>query len=173
MRLDAYKLCKTRLRTLAEKTGGIGVWEHELHIVAVISVLANCWLIGFTSPQFLDLLDGENGGMGAYCVADQVVLRFRIRGRIVIDGGVQSNPNRFMFHVIFPAGRRRRVRRFRDGCSSWRLLPVGGWEDLILYGMQHLECRLGFCWWLEGGHPSNTSSNQRSPAQLLSNCQQR
>ena len=120
---------------MAKKTGGIGVWEHVLHIVAVISVLTNCWLIGFTSPQFLDLLDGENGGMGAYCVADQVVLRFRIRGRIVIDGGVQSNPNRFMFHVIFPAGRRRRVRRFRDGCSSWRLLPVGGWEDLILYGI--------------------------------------
>ena len=61
MRLDAYKLCKTRRRPLAEKTGGIGVWEHVLHIVAVISVLTNCWLIGFTSPQFLDLLDGENG----------------------------------------------------------------------------------------------------------------
>ena len=53
MRLDAYKLCKGRRRPLAEKTGGIGVWEHLLHIVAVISVLTNCWLIGFTSEQFI------------------------------------------------------------------------------------------------------------------------
>jgi len=52
MRLDAYKLCKGRRRPLAEKTGGIGVWEHVLHIVAVISVLTNCWLMGFTSSQF-------------------------------------------------------------------------------------------------------------------------
>jgi len=49
MRLDAYKLCKGRRRPLAEKTGGIGVWEHLLHIVAVISILTNCWLMGFTS----------------------------------------------------------------------------------------------------------------------------
>ena len=52
MRLDAYKLCKGRRRPLAEKTGGIGVWEHVLHIVAVISVLTNCWLMGFTNSQF-------------------------------------------------------------------------------------------------------------------------
>ena len=52
MRLDAYKVCKGRRRPLAEKTGGIGVWEHLLHIVAVISILTNCWLMGFTSSQF-------------------------------------------------------------------------------------------------------------------------
>ena len=52
MRLDAYKLCRCRRRPIAEKTGGIGVWEHVLHIVAVISVLTNCWLMGFTSSQF-------------------------------------------------------------------------------------------------------------------------
>ena len=52
MRLDAYKLCKGRRRPLAEKTGGIGVWEHLLHIVSVISILTNCWLMGFTSSQF-------------------------------------------------------------------------------------------------------------------------
>lgn len=51
MRIDAYKLCRGRRRPLAEKTGGIGVWEHLLHIVAVISVLTNCWLMGFTSSQ--------------------------------------------------------------------------------------------------------------------------
>jgi hypothetical protein len=52
MRLDAYKLCRGRRRPIAEKTGGIGVWEHVLHVVAVISVLTNCWLMGFTSSQF-------------------------------------------------------------------------------------------------------------------------
>ncbi|KAL7572520.1 hypothetical protein ACA910_000344 [Epithemia clementina (nom. ined.)] len=57
MRLDAYKLCKGRRRPLAEKTGGIGVWEHLLHIVAVISVLTNCWLVGFTSEQFIWIRD--------------------------------------------------------------------------------------------------------------------
>ena len=61
MRLDAYKLCKCRRRPLAEKTGGIGVWEHLLHIVAVISILTNCWLIGFTSSQFTRI--GEQVGM--------------------------------------------------------------------------------------------------------------
>ena len=60
MRLDAYKLCKGRRRPLAEKTGGIGVWEHLLHIVAVISVLTNCWLIGFTHEAFIEL--GERVG---------------------------------------------------------------------------------------------------------------
>lgn len=55
MRLDAYKLCKGRRRPLAEKTGGIGVWEHLLHIVSVIGVLTNCWLVGFTSQLFLSI----------------------------------------------------------------------------------------------------------------------
>lgn len=55
MRLDAYKLCKGRRRPLAEKTGGIGIWEHLLHIVAVISVLTNCWLMGFTTSTFLNI----------------------------------------------------------------------------------------------------------------------
>ena len=36
MRLDAYKLCKTRRCPLTDKTGGIEVREHVLHIVAVI-----------------------------------------------------------------------------------------------------------------------------------------
>jgi Calcium-activated chloride channel len=63
MRLDAFKLCKGRRRPLAEKTGGIGVWEHLLHIVAVISILTNCWLMGFTSSQSIQIREniGELG----------------------------------------------------------------------------------------------------------------
>ena len=55
MRLDAFKLCKGRRRPLSEKTGGIGVWEHLLNIVAVISVLTNCWLMGFTSALAIQI----------------------------------------------------------------------------------------------------------------------
>ena len=32
MRLDAFMLCRGRRRPLAQKTGGIGVWNHVLHI---------------------------------------------------------------------------------------------------------------------------------------------
>ena len=51
MRFDAYKVCRGRRRPLAKRTGGIGVWEHLLHIVAVIGVLTNCWLVAFTNSQ--------------------------------------------------------------------------------------------------------------------------
>jgi anoctamin-10 len=57
MRFDAYKLCRGRRRPLAKRTGGIGVWEHLLHIVAVIAVLTNCWLIAFTNSDFEWLRD--------------------------------------------------------------------------------------------------------------------
>jgi hypothetical protein len=52
MRYDAYKVCRGRRRPLAQKTGGIGIWEHLLHIVAVVAVLTNCWLIAFTNSDF-------------------------------------------------------------------------------------------------------------------------
>jgi len=55
MRLDAYKVCRGRRRPLAHKTGGIGVWEHVLHIVTVIAVLTNCWLMGFTNEAISSL----------------------------------------------------------------------------------------------------------------------
>ncbi|KAG7351314.1 calcium-activated chloride channel-domain containing protein [Nitzschia inconspicua] len=53
MRFDAYKLCRGRRRPLAMRTGGIGVWEHLLHIVAVVAVLTNCWLVAFTNDYFM------------------------------------------------------------------------------------------------------------------------
>ena len=49
MRLDAYKLCRGRRRPLVTKAGGIGIWEHVLHIVTVISILTNCSLMALTS----------------------------------------------------------------------------------------------------------------------------
>jgi hypothetical protein len=67
MRYDAYKLCKIRRRPLARKTGGIGVWEHLLHIVAVIAVLTNCWLMGFTNKDF-NWLREQVGPLGIFGV---------------------------------------------------------------------------------------------------------
>ena len=61
MRYDAYKVCRGRQRPLAKKTGGIGVWEHLLHIVVVIAVLTNCWLMGFTSSDFTWLAQDISG----------------------------------------------------------------------------------------------------------------
>ena len=76
MRLDAYKVCRVRRRPLSEKTGGIGVWEHLLHIVVVISVLTNCWLMGFTHSQFLWIGEslGYIGLFGLVVCAEHVML---------------------------------------------------------------------------------------------------
>lgn len=57
MRFDAYKLCRGRRRPLAKRTGGIGIWEHLLHIVTVIAILTNCWLIAYTNADFVLLAE--------------------------------------------------------------------------------------------------------------------
>ena len=76
IRFDAYKLCRGRQRPLAKKTGGIGVWEHLLHIVTVIAVLTNCWLIGFASSDFTWLADkvGTLGLFGIVVAWEHVML---------------------------------------------------------------------------------------------------
>lgn len=67
MRFDAYKLCRGRRRPLAQQTGGIGIWEHVLHIVTVIAVLTNCALIGFTNSQF-SWLKEQVGDLGLFAI---------------------------------------------------------------------------------------------------------
>jgi hypothetical protein len=56
MRFDAFKLCKVRRRPLAQRTGGIGVWQQLLHIVAVIAVLTNVWLVAYFHPASREFL---------------------------------------------------------------------------------------------------------------------
>lgn len=68
MRLDAFKLCRGRRRPLSQKTGGIGVWNHVLHIVTVIAILTNCSLMAFTSSQFNGLRE-EIGILGVFALA--------------------------------------------------------------------------------------------------------
>jgi anoctamin-10 len=49
MRLDAFKICRGRRRPLSQKTGGIGVWSHVLHVVTVLAILTNCSLMALVS----------------------------------------------------------------------------------------------------------------------------
>ena len=51
IRMDAYKLCRTRQRPIAEKSGSIGVWDNVLQLMIVCAVITNCSMIGLTSLQ--------------------------------------------------------------------------------------------------------------------------
>ena len=68
MRLDGFKICRGRRRPLSQKTGGIGVWNHVLHIVTVIAILTNCSLMALTSFQFSWLAD-QIGTLGVFALA--------------------------------------------------------------------------------------------------------
>jgi hypothetical protein len=67
MRFDAYKICRGRQRPLSQKTGGMGIWEDLLHIVAVVAVLTNCTLIAFTNSDFIHLTE-DVGNMGIFVI---------------------------------------------------------------------------------------------------------
>mmetsp|Transcript_25942 Transcript_25942/g.39750 ORF Transcript_25942/g.39750 Transcript_25942/m.39750 type:complete len:2112 (+) Transcript_25942:199-6534(+) len=67
MRLHAYKICRSRRRPLAQKTGGIGVWAQLLHIVTVIAILTNCSLMVLTSSVF-DFVRDTYGSLGVLIV---------------------------------------------------------------------------------------------------------
>lgn len=70
MRLDAFKICRARCRPLSQKTGGIGVWNHVLHIVTVIAILTNCSLMALTSSVFDPLVQNPNiGTLGVFALA--------------------------------------------------------------------------------------------------------
>lgn len=68
MRLDAFKICRGRRRPLSQKTGGIGVWSHVLHIVTVIGILTNCSLMALTSSVFSGLVN-KMGMLGVFALA--------------------------------------------------------------------------------------------------------
>lgn len=68
MRLDAFKLCRGRRRPLAVQTGGIGVWNHVLHIVTVIAILTNCALMALTTSQ-LEWLGERIGMLGVFALS--------------------------------------------------------------------------------------------------------
>jgi ABC-type multidrug transport system fused ATPase/permease subunit len=64
IRFNALKICYTRQRPIAQKIGGIGVWEDVIQIMSVGGILTNCALYGFTSSVLRDALIPSIGKMG-------------------------------------------------------------------------------------------------------------
>lgn len=64
IRFNALKICYTRQRPIAQKIGGIGVWEDVLQIMSVGGILTNCALYGFTSDTLQNLLVPSMGKTG-------------------------------------------------------------------------------------------------------------
>jgi len=135
MRFDAYKICRGRRRPLAQKTGGMGVWEHLLHIVAVIAVLTNCWLMGFTNSNFTWLAKQiGNTGLFAVVVAwEHIMLLIKyvmqtnisplpksVRDRLRKD---QHRAERERNYTLMARKRSRRPKMHKSGSQLW--LPGG------------------------------------------------
>jgi len=53
---QAYKVCYTRQRPIAQKTSGLGVWEDVLQVIGKGSALHNFSLRLSTSPLYPTLL---------------------------------------------------------------------------------------------------------------------
>ncbi|CAM9126612.1 unnamed protein product [Chrysoparadoxa australica] len=52
MRVDAFKLCRTRRRPIARQVSGMGVWGEILQAsLSLLTVVTNCALVGTTSDQ--------------------------------------------------------------------------------------------------------------------------
>lgn len=64
IRFNALKICYTRQRPIAQKIGGIGVWEDVLQIMSVGGILTNCALYGFTSNQLKNVVTPTFGKTG-------------------------------------------------------------------------------------------------------------
>ena len=64
LRLSAYKICYTRQRPIAQKSGGLGVWEDLLQIMSVVGILTNCGIMGYTSTVLKSHLSPAIGVTG-------------------------------------------------------------------------------------------------------------
>ena len=63
IRIDAAKLMYTRKRPIAQKIGGLGVWEDIIHIMSVIGIITTCCLLAFTSEVLEGLFYFTNRGI--------------------------------------------------------------------------------------------------------------
>ncbi|CAN0047611.1 unnamed protein product [Ectocarpus sp. 4 AP-2014] len=73
-RVDAHKICKTRRRPIALKSGGIGVWDNVLEVMSVIAVITNCALIGVTSERWWPADVSRATRILAVVVAEHIIL---------------------------------------------------------------------------------------------------
>ena len=76
IRMDAFKLCYTRQRPIAEKSGSIGIWENVLQLMIVVAVITNCAMIGLTSVQLRRTLPmlSATGRVLLVVVAEHILL---------------------------------------------------------------------------------------------------
>uniref|UniRef100_A0A7R9ZRJ6 Anoctamin transmembrane domain-containing protein n=1 Tax=Craspedostauros australis TaxID=1486917 RepID=A0A7R9ZRJ6_9STRA len=135
MRFDAYKICKVRRRPLAQQTGGMGVWEHLLHIVAVIAILTNCWLMGFTNSNFAWLAKqiGPAGLFGVVVAWEHVMLLIKYVMQTTISAFPKSvrddmrreqhRAERERNYTLMARNRKRRPKIRKTGSQLW--LPGG------------------------------------------------
>ena len=80
IRFKAIKICYTRQRPIAQKIGGIGVWNDVLQILSVGGALTNCALLGFVSTPLRNWLIPSVGQTGLALILfgfEQVLLLFK------------------------------------------------------------------------------------------------
>lgn len=78
LRLSAYKICYTRQRPIAQKSGGLGVWEDLLQIMSVVGILTNCGIMGYTSTVLKSHLSPAIG------IAGMVVALFALEHLVLL-----------------------------------------------------------------------------------------
>jgi hypothetical protein len=64
IRFNAMKLCCTRKRPIAQKIGGLGVWEDVIQIMSVGGILTNCAFFGLTATGARHVLLPSISGAG-------------------------------------------------------------------------------------------------------------
>lgn len=79
IRLNAFKLCHTRQRPIAQRASGIGVWEDVVQIMSVGGILTNFALMGFNSTDLRSSLNfaGDVGIALVLFAFEHVILLFK------------------------------------------------------------------------------------------------
>jgi len=137
MRFDAYKVCRGRRRPLAKRTGGIGVWEHVLHIVAVIAVVTNCWLVAFFDSGCREIAVNIGSTATVFLVVAwehvMLLIKYFIGNtmstlpkeiRDEIKQKQHENEKERRENMRFKTDQTRRLKREKSISSSFRLLSV-------------------------------------------------
>lgn len=138
MRLDAFKLCRGRRRPLSQKTGGIGIWGHVLHIVTVIAILTNCSLMAFTSSQFNGLKD-KIGILGVFALAIgwehfMLLVKYIMQLTVsVMPSKVEIEMNRKKYHQERDRYMTLRAKKERRSAS------LGGEKASLMKGHNHSD----------------------------------
>lgn len=79
IRMGAHKLCTSRQRPVARKTGSIGVWEDVLQLISIAGIINSCAVLGITSDQLRHSLQAAGTTIVAVLlfVIEHVMLLFK------------------------------------------------------------------------------------------------